>query len=210
MENFQDKIDFNILRPEPLLLVISGPSGVGKDAVLKCMQKRSLPFHFVVTATSRPPREGEVDGVDYFFVTKEKFEDMIARNELIEHAWVYEQYKGIPKEQVRQALASGKDVVMRLDVQGAAKVRALSPQAVLIFLAPSDNEVWYNRLKNRKSETPENFRLRLESAKRELLFLPMFDYIVVNEENQLEKAVDDIMDIINTEHHRQTHRKITL
>jgi guanylate kinase len=210
MDNLQDNIEFNVLHPEPLLLVISGPSGVGKDAVLKCMQKRPLPFHFVVTATSRPPREGEVDGVDYFFVTKEKFEDMIARDELIEHALVYGEYKGIPKEQVRRALASGKDVVMRLDVQGAAKVRALSPQAVLIFLAPSDNEVWYNRLKNRKSETPENFRLRLESAKRELLFLPMFDYIVVNEENLLEKAVNDIMDIINAEHHRLNPRKINL
>ncbi len=210
MEKIQDKVEFNILHPEPLLVVISGPSGVGKDAVLKCMQKRPQPFHFVVTATSRPPREGEVDGVDYFFVSKEKFEDMVAHDELIEHALVYGEYKGIPKEQVRRALTSGKDVMMRLDVQGAAKVRALSPQAVLIFLTPSDNEEWYNRLKNRKSETPENFRLRLESAKRELLFLPMFDYIVVNEENRLEKAVDDIMDIINAEHHRLNPRKINL
>ncbi len=210
MENFQNKIDFNVLHPEPLLVVISGPSGVGKDAVLKCMQRRSLPFHFVVTATSRPPREGEVDGVDYFFVSKEKFEEMIACDALIEHALVYGEYKGIPKDQVRQALASGKDVVMRLDVQGAAKVRALSPQAVLIFLTPSDNEEWYNRLRNRKSETPENFRLRLDSAKRELLFLPMFDYIVVNAENCLENAVDDIIDIINAEHHRLNHRKISL
>src|SRR5208337_1487330 len=103
---------------QPLLIVISGPSGVGKDAVLKSLQQRKLDFHFVVTSTSRPARLNERDGIDYFFVTKEKFEEMIAQGELIEYAMVYDQYKGVPKSQIRQAIESGKDVIMRVDVQG--------------------------------------------------------------------------------------------
>ena len=111
----------------PLLIVISGPSGVGKDTVLQRMKERGLPFHFVVTATTRPQRPGEVDGVDYFFLTHDQFADMIEHNELLEHAIVYNDYKGIPKQQVRQALASGQDVVMRIDVQGAETIRTSVP-----------------------------------------------------------------------------------
>ena len=104
---------------QPLLIVISGPSGVGKDTVLGCMAKRNLPFHFVVTATTRIPRDDEVHGVDYFFYTKDEFAEMIEQGELLEYAVVYNDFKGIPKAQVREAFASGKDVVMRIDVQGA-------------------------------------------------------------------------------------------
>ena len=131
-----ENLNFDLLHPRPLLVVISGCSGVGKDAVLNGLKERNQPFHFVVTATSREPRAGEVHGRDYFFVSREEFEKMIAGDELLEYANVYNQYKGIPKLQVRQALESGKDVIMRLDVQGAAKIRSLCPEAVLIFLTP--------------------------------------------------------------------------
>src|SRR5574337_117852 len=130
---------FALQQPQPLLIVISGPSGAGKDTVVQRMKERGLPFHFVVTATTRPQRPNEVHGRDYWFVSKEEFARMIEQNELIEYALVYGDYKGIPKAQVREALASGKDVVMRLDVQGAATVRKLAHDALLIFIT-TENE----------------------------------------------------------------------
>ncbi|MEN6408397.1 MAG: hypothetical protein ABFD44_01630 [Anaerolineaceae bacterium] len=141
--------DYNLYHPQPLLIVISGPSGVGKDALLQELRKRDLPLHFVVTATSRPPREGEVNGVDYWFVSVEEFERMIREDELLEHAVVYNQYKGIPKEQIRKAMESGKDVVLRIDVQGAATIRKLCPEALMIFLSTTTEEELKMRLINR-------------------------------------------------------------
>lgn len=205
-----ENLNFDLLHPRPLLVVISGCSGVGKDAVLNGLKERNQPFHFVVTATSREPRAGEVHGRDYFFVSREEFEKMIAGDELLEYANVYNQYKGIPKLQVRQALESGKDVIMRLDVQGAAKIRSLCPEAVLIFLTPSNTEEWYLRLKERNTETPETYQLRVDTARKELERITEFDYIVLNAQDRLEKAVDDIIDIINAEHHRTVPRIITL
>lgn len=203
-------IRFDVLQMSPLLIVISGPSGVGKDAVLNEMKARQLPFHFVVTTTSRKPRPGEVEGVDYNFVDQAVFEKMIAENDLIEYALVYQDYKGIPRSQVVRALASGKDVVMRLDVQGARKIRELFPEAVLIFLVPADAKEWYNRLVDRKTETPESLKIRIEKAKSELDQLDLFDYVVVNAQNRLEKAVDSIEAIIKVEHSRTHPRKINL
>jgi len=136
----EENLSFDIIHPAPLLVVISGPSGVGKDAALKALQKRGLPLHFVVTMTSRAPRNGEVDGVDYFFVSREEFEDLIRQDEFIEHALVYEDYKGIPKTQIREALASQKDVILRVDVQGAMSLRRLCPDAILIFLIPGNEK----------------------------------------------------------------------
>jgi guanylate kinase len=195
---------------EPLLIVISGPSGVGKDSVLWKMKERELPFHFVVTATTRPPRDNETDGVDYFFVSEEEFKRMIEANELLEHALVYDDYKGIPKEQVRDALASGKDVVMRVDVQGASTIRSLEPDALLIFLTTTDEEELVDRLKARRTESEEKLKLRLETAHKEFKRIPEFDYKVVNAENRLDEAVDTILAIIKAEHHRTVHRKVTL
>jgi guanylate kinase len=206
----QDNIHFGKCHEEPLLIVISGPSGVGKDAVVKRMIERRLPFHFVVTATSRERRENEVHGVDYFFVTTGQFEEMIAKDELIEYAIVYNQYKGIPKSQVREALKSGKDVIMRLDVQGAARIRTLCPEAVLVFLMPSDEQELYDRLQARKTETEQNLQIRIETARKELERLKEFDYVVVNPDQQLDEAVDTIQSIITAEHQRVVPRKITL
>jgi guanylate kinase len=203
-------IRFDVLQPSPLLVVISGPSGVGKDAVINEMKARLLPFHFVVTTTSRKPRLGEGEGVDYNFISLSAFETLISNNELIEYALVYQDYKGIPRAQVRKALESGKDVVMRLDVQGARKIRELCPEAVLIFLVPSDAKEWYQRLSDRKTETPESLKIRIETALSELNQLDLFDYVVVNAQNRLQMAVNDIEAIMKVEHSRTKPRKITL
>ncbi len=205
-------IDFEIIKPvkSPLLIVISGPSGIGKDTVVDGLKKRGHPFHFVITATSRPPRENETDKKDYFFYSETQFEEMIDNGDLLEHAWVYSAYKGVPKSQVREALASGEDVVMRLDVQGAQTVHNLCPDAILIFLTADTKEEWLQRLKDRHSETDEELCLRIETAKMEFQTLDIFDYIVINHENKLDQTLDIIESIIVGEHHRVHPRKVTL
>lgn len=206
----EETLSFDIIHPAPLLVVISGPSGVGKDAVVKTLQSRSNSYHFVVTVTSRPPREKEVEGVDYFFVSSDQFEEMIRQDAFLEHAVVYGEYKGIPKSQIRDALASQRDVILRVDVQGAMTLRRLCPDAVLIFLIPSNVQEWYTRLNNRQSETAESLALRLNTAQAELEYLGVFDYVVVNAQDCLEETVDTITSIIQAEHHRVVPRKVTL
>jgi guanylate kinase len=202
--------EFNLHKPQPLLIVISGPSGVGKDSVLQALKSRNLPMHFVVTATTRERRPEETHGVDYFFYPKEEFARMIERDELIEYAIVYSDYKGIPKEQVRCALASGRDVIMRLDVQGAATVRKLAPEAVLIFLTTESEESLVGRLKKRRTETAENLSLRIATARQELKRAAEFDYAVVNADGRLNETVDTVVAIIQAEHHRVNPRKVNL
>lgn len=192
------------------MIVISGPSGAGKDTVIEHMKQRELPFYFVVTATTRPPRPNEVHGVDYFFFSKDEFAGMIERGELMEYALVYKDYKGVPKEQVRRALASDQDVVMRLDVQGAATVRKLAPEAVLIFLTTSSEEELITRLEARMTESPEGLKLRIATARSEMGRLAEFDYVVVNAQNQLDETVDTILAIIKAEHHRVLPRMVNL
>lgn len=195
---------------QPLLIVISGPSGVGKDSVVQRMKARKLPFHFVVTATTRPKRPHEVHGVDYFFLSQEEFDEMIERDELLEHALVYSDYKGIPKQQVRQALASGKDVVMRIDVQGAKTIRNLCPEALLIFLSTRTEEELVKRLKARRTEDPQELDLRLETVHQELEQVHLFDYYVINAENELDTTVDTILAIIHAEHQRTEPRQVVI
>ena len=131
-------------------------------------------------------------------------------DELLEYAIVYNDYKGIPKEQVRQALASGKDVLMRIDVQGAATIREISPEAVLVFLTTQNETELVNRLKARKSETPEGLNLRIATARKELKRIKEFDYVVVNRDDKLDETVDKILAIIQAEHQRVNPRKVTL
>jgi guanylate kinase len=195
---------------QPLLIVISGPSGVGKDTVLQRLKERGVPIHFVVTATTRPPRLSEVHGTDYFFVSTDQFAEMIEQNELLEYAVVYSDYKGIPKQQVRDAMASGKDVVMRIDVQGAATVRQICPDALLIFITTSSEEELVSRLQARKTETPEGLKLRIATARKEMKRLAEFDYCVFNPEFHLETAVDTILAIIEAEHNRVKPRVVNL
>lgn len=195
---------------QPLLIVLSGPSGVGKDSVLQRMQARALPLHFVVTATTRPRRPEEAEGVDYHFVSHDQFAEMIDNDELLEYAIVYNDYKGIPKAQVRQALASGKDVVMRVDVQGASTIRDLCPEALLIFLSTRTEEQLVDRLRARKTETKEGLKLRIATARQELKQVELFDYYVINDEHRLEHAVDNILAILTAEHLRTRPRQVTL
>ena len=202
--------EFNLHNPQPLLIVISGPSGVGKDSVVQGLKECGLPVHFVVTATTRPRRENEIHGKDYFFVSKDEFAHMIETQELIEYAIVYNDYKGIPKQQVRDALASGKDVVMRLDVQGAATVRKLAPQAVLIFLTTRSEDELVNRLKARKTEKPEELSLRIATARQELRRVTEFDYVIVNSDGCLENTVETVKAIILAEHQRVNPRVVNL
>jgi guanylate kinase len=197
-------------KDEPLLIVISGPSGVGKDSVVARMKERNHKFHFVVTATSRPARDNEVHGVDYFFFSEEEFKRMIDQDELLEHAMVYEDFKGIPKVQVQDALDSGMDVVMRLDVQGAETIKKLSAEAILIFITTSSEEELVARLKARKTESPDKLKVRIETARKEYKRIDEFDYVVINRENQLDEAVDRVLAIIQAEHQAVTPRKVTL
>lgn len=205
-----DTDDFNLWHNEPLVVVISGPSGAGKDSVIAKLKEYQRPFKFVVTATTRPPRDDEQHGVNYFFLSKDQFSEMIAREELIEYALVYDQYKGIPREQVRQALQSGQDVVMRVDVQGAATVRQKCPEAVFIFLTAESEEAMVRRLKKRCTENAEELELRIAAAHEELKRVGEFDYVVVNRDNHLDDAVNAIIAIIEAEHHRVNPRKVTL
>ena len=203
-------LSFDLYHPQPLLIVISGPSGVGKDTVVRTLQRRKNSLHFVVTATSRARRENEIDKVDYIFVNEQEFLRMIAADELLEYARVYDQFKGVPKAQVRDAINSGMDVIMRVDVQGASTIRRLCPEAVLIFLTPANQAEWLQRLKERHSETEEDLRLRIAMAHQELTRTEEFDYVVVNEKDCLDEAVNAIEAIIEAEHHRVNPRRITL
>lgn len=189
----------SLQQPRPVLVVISGPSGVGKDSTLDELKRLGTPFYFVVTATTRPQRTSEIDGVDYHFVSMAEFAEMINRNELLEYAIVYGDYKGIPKRHVRDALASGRDVIMRIDVQGAATIRKLVPQAITVFMTAQNEEELVMRLQRRRSEPPGQLEIRIATARQELKRVQEFDYVVVNREDRLEETVRQILAIITAE-----------
>ncbi len=209
LENPVSEFDDQLPDNEPLLIVISGPSGVGKDTVIQRMKERNLPIHFVVTAATRSPRPNEVHGKDYFFYSHDEFAEMIEKGELLEYAIVYNDYKGIPKAQVRDALASGKDVIMRLDVQGAATIRKLCPDALMIFLTAGEDDI-VGRLQERATENPEGLKLRIATARQEMNQIDTFEYVIINREFHLDDTVDTIIAIIEAEHHRVKQRKVTL
>ena len=183
----------------PLLIVLSGPSGVGKDAVLSRMRELGKPYHFTVTATTRPKRPAERDGIDYIFVTTEAFLQMVQRGELLEWAEVYGYLYGVPKAQVVEAFRQGRDVIIKADVQGATTIKRLVPQATFIFLAPPNLEELACRLRQRLTESPEALRLRLETAALEMQQEPNFDYVVVNHQNRVEESAEDIDRIVAQE-----------
>ncbi len=174
------------------------------------MRELAFPFHFVVTATSRPIRPGEIDGYDYHFVSVERFEQMIRDDELLEWAEVYGQYKGIPKVAVRQAMASGRDVVLRINVDGAATIKRIAPEAVFIFLAPASPEELRRRLMVRRTESMSEIERRLAVAAEELEQVRHFDYVVINREDRLDEAVGQIRAIIIAEKQRVFPRRVTL
>ena len=183
----------------PLLVVLSGPSGVGKDAALDALKLLDRPWHFVVTATTRTQRQEEQDGVDYIFLETGAFLKMKERDELLECAQVYGNWYGVPRNQVRQGLRNGKDVFLKVDVQGADTVRELAPEALFIFMIPSSLDDLRSRLTLRMTEKPSEMELRISIAESELGRVGEYDYRVVNREGQLEQAVAEIDAIITAE-----------
>jgi guanylate kinase len=199
--------------PEPpaLLVVVSGPSGVGKDAALKRMRERRHTFHFLVTNTTRPKRPDEVDDVDYHFVTKERFAEMEQSGDFLEHAVVYGFEYGNSRSEVRSALARGQDVIMRIDVQGAATVKHKVPEAVFIMLLPPSIETLEARLRSRRSQEPEEYlQIRLHAARLEMNEVEKFDYAIVNEDNALDDTADLIHQIIRVEKLRVSPRRVVV
>ena len=194
----------------PILIVLSGLSGAGKDAVLTGMRKRGYPLEYVTTVTTRPLRPYERDNVDYHFTSREKFQEMIERDEMLEWANVYGNWYGVPKEPVKQALDKGQDTVVKVDVQGATTIKKILPQAVFIFVTPPSIEELVARLKQRRTESPSDLALRTETAEKELKQLPLFDYVVFNRQGEIDRAVSDIGAIIMAEKCRATPREIAL
>ncbi len=176
----------------PLLVVLSGPSGVGKDTVLARMRELGSSYHFTVTATTRPRREGERDGVDYIFVSEGRFRAMRDEGELLEWAKVYGYFYGVPRSQVTGALREGRDVVMKIDVQGAATIRESVPGALFIFLAPPSMDELGRRLGERMTESPESLRRRLETARSEMGEAARFDHVVRNHSGRVDETVAEI------------------
>lgn len=186
----------------PLLLVLSGPSGVGKDLLLSRLREVGRPCHFTVTATTRPKRASERDGEDYHFVSIRQFESMIADDELLEWATVHGNYYGVPKAQVTDALSMGKDVILKIDVQGAATMRQLAPDALFIFLAPPSEAELERRLRGRGTEDTATLQRRIDQARHELREAAKFDYTVVHHTDATDKAALEIEDIIRAERNR--------
>jgi guanylate kinase len=198
-------------RPVPaLLVVLTGPSGVGKDVTLQRMRELGLNFHYVVTVTTREQRPGEIDGIHYFFKTRREYEQMKVNGELLEDAEVYGNYYGIPRSQVVDPLRKGIDVIMKPDVQGARTMREKEPDAIYIFLAPPSMEDLASRLYHRKTEDPQELAKRLEVAREEMHAISDFDYVVVNRNNELDETVEEIEAIIEAEKSRVHPRRIRL
>ena len=191
----------------PLLVVISGPSGVGKDAVLTTMRELNYPFHYTVTMTTRAQRPMERDGVDYHFASQQRFTEMIEQGEFLEWANVYGNFYGVPRSQVREALQSGKDVIIKADVQGARTIKTAVPDVVTIFLAPPSLSDLSDRLRQRKTESVKDLAIRIKTAREEMESLSMFDYVVVNASERLEEATSRIRSIIEAEKCRVVRRK---
>jgi guanylate kinase len=196
--------------PRPLFVVLSGLSGAGKDAVLAGLRLADLPLFISVSATTRARRAGEKDGFDYHFVSRERFRELIDGGELLEWANVYGNDYGIPRGPVRQALQKGKDVIVKIDVQGAATIKKIVPQAVFIFMVTPYMEELEKRLKERRTENSADLELRLKTAAEELRQLPMFDYIVVNRPGEINQAIADIIAIIKAEKCRVAQRELAI
>ena len=185
---------------EPKVIVLSGRSGVGKDAVLDMLKAVGTTWHFVVTATTRSRRPGEKDGVDYIFLDQAEFHEMVGRGDFLEYAQVYGNWYGVPVKQVNDALGSGLDVFIKADVQGAETIKKLMPQAIFIFLMPPSLEELERRLRERKTDTTQDIERRIKAAIGENEYLPMFNYVVVN--GELETAVQQIQAIVIAEKRR--------
>jgi len=195
---------------KPLLIVLSGPSGAGKDALLVRMKQLGYPLKYVTTVTTRAKRATERDNEDYHFISTGKFQEMMENKELLERANVYGNWYGVPKQPVKEALEKGQDTIVKVDIQGAATIKKITPQAVLIFLMPPSLEELVMRLNQRHTESPFDLALRLKTAEEEIKQLPLFDYVITSQQDELDLAASDIKAIITAEKHRVSPRQITL
>ncbi|MGA2367991.1 MAG: guanylate kinase [Dehalococcoidia bacterium] len=173
----------------PRIIVISGPSGVGKDVVIDAIIGKNPNFHHIVTATTRKKRPGEVDGVDYHFLSKDEFMRKIDAEDFLEYAEVYGNYYGVLKSEVQCALDAGKDVILKVDVQGAATLKKKITGALFIFLAPPSIDELLERMKKRNTDTDEDITIRINKARKEMESEKLFDHSVVNLRNNLDKTV---------------------
>lgn len=195
----------NTLQQSPkqgLLFVLSAPSGTGKDTVIAALKEQGMDFHVVASVTTRAPRPGETDGHPYYFVNQEQFDELVAHDELLEHARVHGHWYGQPRQQIRDHLQAGHDVMLKIDVQGAATVRQKLSGAIFIFLIPGSVEELVERLTARQTETEQERQRRLLDAQNELAQQRHYDYVVENRQGQLEDAVERLRAIMLAEHCR--------
>jgi guanylate kinase len=200
----------NTCAANPLVVVVSGPSGVGKDAILNKMKERSYPFFFMTTFTTRKKRANEVDGRDYHFISEDEFQKLLNTDGLLEWAKVYGNYYGVPKSPIKQALAEGRYTIIKVDIQGAQNIKKVLPEAIFIFIMPPSTEELSIRLSKRRTETPADLNLRLKTAETELSQIALFDYSVLNPCDHVESAVQDILSILKAEKCRVKPRQVSL
>lgn len=201
--------ELTLHRP-PALFVLSGPSGVGKDTLIQELRRHFDDLHFATTATTRAPRPDEVPGKSYFFLTQPEYDDMLDRGELLAPAEVHGRWYGAPLDELRRAFARRQDVLLRIDVQGALQLRHRVPQAVFIFLSPPSIDELIQRLKTRHTESPQELARRIRDAQFEMDQAPQYDYVVINEERCLDRAVNGIACIITAERLRAHRQPIDL
>jgi len=205
-----DAAEFQLQTPQNLLLVVSGSSGVGKDTVIDRLQQLHCPFTYVVPAPPRQRRPSEGVGVHYHFFSQEQFREMVAQGRMLEWANVYGNLYGVPRFAVAEALRTGRDVVVKVDVQGAATIRREVPGALLLYLRPPSMQELERRLRLRKSESAEEIAVRLGKAAQEYRQLPLFDYVLTSHAGRIDEVVAQIMAIVTAEKARVNPRRVTL
>ena len=193
-----------------LLFVLSAPSGTGKDSVINALKQQGMDFYVVASVTTRAPRPGESDGNPYHFISQEEFDRLVAQDELLEHAKVHGNWYGQPTQQITDNLRQGRDVLLKIDVQGARTVRQKLPGAIYIFLVPGSIDELIDRLTNRQTETDAERKRRLADAEVELSQRIYYDYAIVNRQDQLDDAVENLHAIIKAEHCRTQPRYVEI
>ena len=193
-------------------MIISGPSGVGKDAVIEAMRRREPPYprSYVITVTTRDRRRNEIDGTHYHFLSVDDYQRLVAVEGLLEASEVHQHWYGTPRDQVQSALSAGNDAILKIDVQGADKIRARIPDALLIFVVPPSMDELERRLVNRGTEPPRDLDIRLRNARIEMARQGEFDHVVVNETDQIDATAEEIDAVISAEHGRFPDRQITV
>jgi guanylate kinase len=198
--------------PKPMLVIISGPSGVGKDTIIEALHRRKHrpPYHYVVTCTTRARRPGEIDGVSYNFLTLDQFKALRDAGELLEANEVHGHWYGTPRAGVRDALARGQHAILKIDVQGAQVVKSCIPDALLVFVVPPSLETLFQHLKARRTESADELELRQRNAALELARKDDYDHVVVNEEGDVDRTAERIDEIISHEERRESRGPVTV